>query len=494
VSLGEQFREQRLAELRAPAAAATPGTVLYPVPELVHPPSPLPGAVTAADVAIKDLGRCLLPSPVAAHLGVHAMHFVGEADKVLVSDCLSDLEGLGTQAGQLGALPAFELAGPRNKIFFDPRTLRAGIVTCGGLCPGLNNVVRGLVLELAHQYGCKRILGFRYGYEGLISRFGHQPVPLDPESVAAIHRTGGTILGSSRGSQDPQEVVDNLEALGINVLFVVGGDGTIRGAMQLTAEIARRGLRIAVVGVPKTIDNDIHFIDRSFGFESAYSSAVEVIRAAHVEATGARDGIGLVKLMGRHSGFVACQAALASTDVDLVLIPEIPAALEGERGVLRHLTRVLDRKGHAVVVAAEGAAQELIDCRDGDTGGNGGGAAGTDRSGNARLKDVGVFLRDCINAHFRRLGRDVTLKYIDPSYTIRSVPASPSDSVYCWNMARNAVHAAMAGNTEMLIGRWHGRFVHVPMPLATRSRKQVGPTDELWMSVIEATGQPRSFI
>jgi 6-phosphofructokinase 1 len=447
----------------------------------VQLPSSRPAAVNAEDVTIKDLGRCLLPSPVAAHLGAGAMHFVGEADKVLVNDCLSDL---GAHAGRLGALPAFELAGPRNKIFFDPRTLRAGIVTCGGLCPGLNNVVRGIVLELAQQYGVKRILGFRYGYEGLISRFGHEPIPLTPESVARIHHQGGTILGSSRGSQEPGEVVDNLEALGINMLFVVGGDGTIRGAMQLSAEIARRGLKIAVVGVPKTIDNDIHFIDRSFGFESAYSAAVEVIRAAHVEATGARDGIGLVKLMGRHSGFVACQAALASTDVDLVLIPEVPAALDGERGVMRHLTRVLDQKGHAVVVVAEGAAQELIACE----------GEATDRSGNTKLKDVGVFLRDCINAHFRRVGREVTLKYIDPSYTIRSVPASPSDSVYCWNMARNAVHAAMAGNTEMLIGRWHGRFVHVPMPLATRSRKQVGPTDELWMSVIEATGQPRSFI
>jgi 6-phosphofructokinase 1 len=472
-------------------SATTPATVPYP----------------QEDLEIKHLGKCLLPSPVAAHLGAGAMHFVGEADKVLVNDCLSDL---GAHAGRLGALPALELAGPRNKIFFDPRTLRAGIVTCGGLCPGLNNVVRGLVLELAQQYGVKRILGFRYGYEGLISRFGHQPIALTPESVARIHHQGGTILGSSRGSQDPSEVVDNLEALGINLLFVVGGDGTIRGAMQLTAEIARRGLKIAVVGVPKTIDNDIHFIDRSFGFESAYSAAVEVIRAAHVEATGARDGIGLVKLMGRHSGFVACQAALASTDVDLVLIPEVPAALDGERGVMRHLTRVLDQKGHAVVVVAEGAAQELIDS-DGDpqrvpnppraTAPAGEARprqrdeeCGTDRSGNAKLKDVGVFLRDCINAHFRRVGREVTLKYIDPSYTIRSVAASPSDSVYCWNMARNAVHAAMAGNTEMLIGRWHGRFVHVPMPLATRSRKQVGPTDELWMSVIEATGQPRSFI
>jgi 6-phosphofructokinase 1 len=362
--------------------------------------------------------------------------------------------------------------------------MRCGIVTCGGLCPGLNNVVRGLVLELAHGYGVRTILGFRFGYEGLVKRFGHEPLTLTPASVAHIHHQGGTILGSSRGSQDPVEVVDRLEELGLDVLFVVGGDGTIRGSMQLVAEIARRGLKIGVVGVPKTIDNDIHFIDRSFGFESAFSAAVEVIRSARVEATGARDGIGLVKLMGRHSGFVACHAALASTDVDLVLIPEIPTVLDGEAGVIRCVERVLDRKGHAVIVVAEGAAQELID-EAGDL---------RDKSGNAKLKDVGVFLRDCLPPRLRAAGREVTLKYFDPSYTIRSVPASPSDSVYCWNMARNAVHAAMAGNTEMLVGRWHGRFVHVPMPLATRSRKQVMPTEDLWMSVIEATGQPKSFV
>jgi 6-phosphofructokinase 1 len=437
-------------------------------------------SITTADVAVKDLGKCLLPSPVAAHLGETGMVFVGAADKVLLDDRMSQL-AVATEP--VGSLPAFELAGPRNRIFFDPRTVRCGIVTCGGLCPGLNNVVRGIVFELSHGYGVKRIFGFRYGYEGLISRYGHDPLPLTPESVAHIHHQGGTILGSSRGSQDAGEVVDNLEANGINVLFVVGGDGTIRGAMLLTGEIERRALKIAVVGIPKTIDNDIHFIDRSFGFESAYSAAVDVIRSARVEAMGARYGIGLVKLMGRHSGFVACQAAVASTDVDLVLIPEIASKLEGEGGVIAYLDRVLDRKGNAVVVVAEGAAQELI----------ADGPEGTDKSGNTKLKDVGVYLRDLITAHYKRTGRDVTLKYIDPSYTIRSVPATPSDSVYCWNMARNAVHCAMAGNTETLIGRWHGRFVHVPMPLATRTRKQVDPTMDLWMSVIEATGQPRSF-
>ena len=434
----------------------------------------------AQDLSIDVLGRCLLPSPVASHLGAGGLQFVGAADKVLLDDALSLL-----RSGQSDpdALAAFELAGPRDRIFFDPRTLGCGIVTCGGLAPGLNNVVRGIVLELWAGYGVRRIFGFRYGYEGLIARHGHVPMMLTPDSVAHIHHEGGTVLGTSRGSQDTAEMVDHLQANGIGLLFVIGGDGSMNGAIRICEEISRRSLRIGVIGVPKTIDNDVPFIDRSFGFVSAYSAAVDVIRSARIEAMAARDGIGLVKLMGRHSGFLACQAALASTEADLVLIPEVPIRLEGESGVLACVERVLSRKGHAVIVTAEGAAQELID----DPALSG----ARDKSGNARLKDVGVFLRDRMTTHFHERGRDVTVKYIDPSYAIRSIPACPSDSVYCWNMARNAVHAGMAGNTAMLIGRWHGRFVHVPMALATRGSRHVDPDGDLWMSVIESTGQPR---
>lgn len=445
----------------------------------VDAPQGMSGRITCADVAIRDLGKCEFPSPVAAHLGDGAMMFVGAADKVLVNDCLSDLS---FYHGDVSRLPAFELAGPRNQVYFDPKRTRAGIVTCGGLCPGLNNVVRGLVFELWFGYGIKKIKGFRFGYEGMVTE-GKAPLPLTPEVVDRIHHQGGTLLGSSRGDQEPTKMVDTLEAHGINVLFVIGGDGTVRGAMSIARECEARGSKVAVIGIPKTIDNDIHFIDRSFGFESAYSASVEVIRSAKVEALCARDGIGLVKLMGRHSGFVACHAALASTDVDLVLIPEVPIAMDGDRGAFAYIERVLDRQGHAVIVVAEGAGQELFD-RAGQ---------GKDKSGNLKLKDIGVYMRDAITTHFKARGRETTLKYIDPSYQIRSVPASPSDSVYCWNMARNAVHAAMAGNTEMLIGRWHGRFVHVPMQLATRSQKHVMPSEDLWMSVVESTGQPRLF-
>ena len=439
--------------------------------------------VEAIDLEIKTLGPCLHESPVAMRLGQAAVHDVGHAERVLLDDRASRVVGAGDTA-----LPTFELAGPRNRIFFDPAKLRCGIVTCGGLCPGINNVLRGLVLELTHGYGVQEIFGFRYGFEGMVARFGHAPLRLVPEMVASIHHQGGTLLGSSRGGHDPREMVDTLEALGIGALFVIGGDGTLKGATKIVAELERRRRPVAVIGIPKTIDNDIHFIDRSFGFESAFAAAVEVIRSAHVEANGARNGIGLVKLMGRHSGFIACHAALAATDANFVLIPEVPLRLEGEGGFLRCLERRLEQRAHAVIVVAEGAGQELCVAP-----GAGGGAPSTDASGNARLGDIGHVLRDRINRHFSERGLEVTLKYIDPSYQIRSVPASPSDSVFCWNMARNAVHAAMAGNTEMLIGRWHGRFVHVPLPLATRFRKQVDVNEDLWMSVIEATGQPVAF-
>jgi len=448
-------------------------------------PNPEPregGALSAADVAIETLGPARLASPVAGHLGAAAVHYVGAADRVLIDDSVSALRAA---KGALDALPSFELAGPRDKIFFDPRTLRCGIVTCGGLAPGLNNVIRGIVLELWNGYGVRRITGFRHGYEGLIARHGHEPMALTPETVAHIHHEGGTVLGTSRGSQEPAELVDHLEANGVGVLFVVGGDGSLAGALRIAAAVRRREARIAVVGVPKTIDNDIGFIDRSFGYLSAYSAAVDAIRGARVEAMAARDGIGLVKVMGRHSGFLACQAALASTEVDLVLIPEVPMRMDGEGGVLACVDRVIARKGHAVIVVAEGAAQDLIDAPPG--------ADPLDRSGNLKLKDVGPFLRDALSAHRRSLGREPTVKYIDPSYTIRSVPACPSDSVYCWDMARHAVHAAMAGNTSMLIGRWHGRFVHVPIALAIRRRRHVDPDGDLWMSVIESTGQPRTL-
>jgi 6-phosphofructokinase 1 len=437
--------------------------------------------ITMTDLAVATLGPCRIDSPLRPLIESRKtnVHYVEEDDRVLFPDTASLVAAAGVKAE---CLPGFEPAGPRRTIFFDPRKLRAGIVTCGGLCPGINNVIRGLVMELNFHYGVQRIHGFRNGYQGFIPRYGHDVIDLTPDLVSNIDEDGGTILGTSRGGQDPGEIVDCLERMNVGVLFVVGGDGTLRGAMQIAATVAERGGRIAVVGIPKTIDNDIPYIDQSFGFQTAFAEATKSIRSAHVEAKASPNGVGLVKLMGRHSGFIACYASLAEPDANYVLIPEVPFALDGPDGLLGHLLDRVRRRGHAVIVAAEGAGQHLV-----------ADPAGVDASGNRRLGDVGLFLRERITEHFAAAGVELNLKYIDPSYAIRSVEANPFDSVYCLRLAQNAVHAALAGRTSMVVGRWRGRFVHIPMALAVSHRNQVEPGGDLWLSVLEATGQPSSF-
>ena len=437
---------------------------------------------TAAELVVKTLGPCRIDSPLKPMLESRrtTVHYVGEDDRVLFHDTASLVRESGCT---LDELPGFEPAGPRRKIFFDASKMRIGIVTCGGLCPGINDVIRGIVMELTFHYGVRRIYGFRNGYQGFVAKYAHDVVELTPSVVSHIDEDGGTILGTSRGGQDPEEIVDCLERMNINALFVIGGDGTLRGAMQIAAAVAARDGKIAVVGVPKTIDNDIPYIDQSFGFQTAFSEATKSIRSAHVEAKASPNGVGLVKLMGRHSGFIACYASLAEPDANYVLIPEVPFALDGPAGFLAHLLERVRSRGHAVIVAAEGAGQDLV--RDA--------AAGVDASGNKKLADIGTYLRGRITDHFAAAGVELNLKYIDPSYAIRSVEANPYDSVYCLRLAQNAVHAAMAGRTGIVIGRWRGRFVHIPMALAVSHRNQVEPSGDLWLSVLEATGQPRTF-
>jgi 6-phosphofructokinase 1 len=355
-----------------------------------------------------------------------------------------------------------------------------GIVTCGGLCPGLNDVIRGLVMELARHYGVAEATGFRFGFAGLVPG-GPEPVRLTPESVHDIHERGGTVLGTSRGAQDPELMVDRLVELGIDVLFVVGGDGSMRGASGIARVLRARSLPIGVIGVPKTIDNDIPFIGQSFGFVTAFSAAAKAINAAMVEARAALGGVGLVKLMGRHSGFIACYAALANHVADFVLIPEVAFRVHGRGGFLETLEQRVDERGSAVVVVAEGAGQDLL---------TGGGPGATDASGNARFADIGAALKDEVTAHFAAQRRPLTLKYFDPGYLIRSVPADPHDSVYCVRLAQAAVHAGMAGRTDMVVGRRHNRFVHVPISHVTSERNSVAPDGDLWLSVLESTAQP----
>jgi len=376
-----------------------------------------------------------------------------------------------------------ERSGPRQQIFFDPAKTTCAVVTCGGLCPGINDVIRGLVMTLNYAYGVKTIHGIRYGYEGFIGRYGHPVMELTPDLVSNLHTQGGSVLGTSRGPQRKEEIVDKLVELGVDILFVIGGDGTLRGAAGVVEEITARNLAISVIGIPKTIDNDLEYMDKSFGFETAFAEAVRVVRCAHSEAKGHPNGVGLVKVMGRDSGFIAAFTALADNSVNYVLIPEIPFRLEGEKGLLKHLERRLTGRGHAVVIVAEGAGQELVHAD----------AGATDASGNARFGDIGTFLKREIEGHFKALEKEITVKYIDPSYEIRSVPASPQDAIYCLRLAQHAVHAGMAGKTNMVVGRWHGHHVNLPISAVTVRRRKVSLQGDLWLSVLEATGQPPQF-
>lgn len=424
--------------------------------------------LTPADTAVTDLGQTACDSPKCSE------SFMADASGVLVGISRASFE-------REDAVPVFfEEAGPRQKLFFSPHKTKIAIVTCGGLCPGINDVIRSIVMEAHHHYGVAATLGIRYGLRGFIPACRHDVMEFFPDNVAEIHQFGGTILGSSRGSQPVDEIVDAMERLGIGFCIFIGGVGTMRAASAIGAEIAGRDLPIGVVCIPKTIDNDIHFVSRTFGFATAVEQATEAIACAHVEALGAPYGIGLVKLMGRQSGFIAAEASMGLKHVNMVLVPEEPFALAGPGGVLDVLEDRLGRRGHAVIVAAEGAGQHLVPA-----------TGRADPSGNPVLGDFCGLLTSEIKKHFKEKSLPITQKSIDPSYIIRSVPANTSDAVYCGFLGRLAVHAGMAGKTGLMIGSVNDRYVHVPLPLVTRERKRIDIASDYWQAVLDSTGQPR---
>jgi 6-phosphofructokinase 1 len=431
------------------------------------------------DFKIDAIGSAQRPSPLGLgnRRGDYVADYVSDSESILFHTDKNDvLERIKNNRPIL----AFEKAGPREKIYFDPAKAKVAIVTCGGLCPGINNVIRSLVMEHYYRYGVRTILGMRYGYMGFIPRYGQEPYTLVPEDVKDIHTKGGSILASSRGEQDVKEIVDSLLARNISIVYTIGGDGTVRGAHEIFNEITRRGLDISVIAIPKTIDNDIMYVEETFGLETAFSMAGNAILCAHTEAIGAPNGVGLVKVMGRNSGFIAANAALALNEVNFVLVPELPFDLEGPKGLYALLEKRLAEKNHAVIVVAEGAGQEYAQTD----------SSKKDASGNTVLGDIGIFLKNAFNEHFKKNKIDISLKYIDPSYLVRAVPANAHDSIFCMQLAQNAAHAGMSGKTGMLIGLWNGKFTHVPFSLATSKTKRLSPEDPLWLSVIEATGQP----
>jgi len=433
------------------------------------------------DFTIEELGKPSVQSPLimSKTLGDKVANYVTNDKYVRLSPFVIPGDQPGIKPNNV-----LECAGPREFIYFSPAHVHAGIVSCGGLCPGINDVIRAIVRCLWYRYGVTRVSGIRYGYRGFLpeSQFGVKE--LNPTNVDDIHKLGGTFLGSARGGgKEVEQIVDAMEKLNLNMLFTIGGDGTQRGTMDIAEEISKRQLKIAMIGIPKTVDNDFALIDRSFGFNTAVQKAVEVVSAAHMEASSAINGIGLVKLMGRDSGFIAAHTALASHEVNFVLIPEVPFNLEGYNGFLNHLENRLIKRKHAVIVVAEGAMQDqLLKKKE------------TDAGGNLKLEDVGVYLRNRIIKYFEDKGMEINLKYIDPSYAIRSSPANPDDSIYCERLGNAAAHAAMAGKTKLIIGLVNNEFVHLPIKQVITHRNKVNPESSLWRDTLDATHQPAMMV
>ncbi len=415
---------------------------------------------------IETLGECEFNSPLTGS----SVHFTSDDDAVLMD---KNIGSLSVHLGETQKIPVYEAAGPREKIFHDPRWSKAAILTAGGLCPGLNNVIKGLTMTLKRTYGVPLVYGIRYGYAGLNPEYNLAPEILDESVVDDIHEQGGTILGSSRGPQDIDIILQTLIRLDINMLFCVGGDGTLRCAHDIAEAAKRLHLNISIIGIPKTIDNDICFMDQTFGFESAVYATNNIITIAHNEAKGAFNGVGLIHVMGRDSGFIAAYAALANTHANYCLIPEEKFNLEeGENALLPALFERLKRRQHTVIIAAEGAGQDLIT-----------GDRERDKSGNLLHKNIGLFLKDKIHDYGKKVGVEVNIKYFDPTYLIRGGPANGTDAVFCYLLAQNAVHAAFAGRTDMVIGHWSGAFTHVPIHMAVKERKKIDPQGTLWRSV-----------
>lgn len=432
------------------------------------------------DFAIPTLGKASIPSPLGLSTvrGDNIFNFIPDTERVLYD---ISLDGFNRCIKENEPPLCLEKAGPRKTIFFEPKKTKAAIITCGGLCPGINNVIRSIVMALHYFYGVEDILGIPFGYAGLNPKKGRKFIKLTPDKVKDIHEFGGTILGSSRGAQSVEDMVDALVDNHINTLFTIGGDGTLKGADTIGKEIAKRGLKISVTGIPKTIDNDINLIDKSFGFETSFDAATPILRDAHNEATGAYNGIAIVKLMGRDSGFIAASAAISKPVVNFVLVPEMDFALEGENGLLKSLKRRLDHKHHAVIVVAEGAGQHLINSQKDIV---------KDASGNIKHQDIGIFLKERISEYFKTLDQEITIKYIDPSYIIRSAAANASDSVFCSRLAYHAVHGAMTGKTRFVVGMVNGKFVYLPIPEVVNRRKKINLESEFWFAVLQSTGQP----
>ena len=367
--------------------------------------------------------------------------------------------------------------GPRFHIALDNLRVKACIMTCGGLCPGLNVVIRELVMALRYNYGVAEIYGIKWGFLGFTQK--ECWIKLEPEDVKHIHLLGGTVLGTSRRGFDGEEISKQLIKNNVNMVFFIGGDGTHRGIKELSKILKEKKKKIILVGIPKSIDNDMPIIDKSFGLESVVQESVRTIRAANVEANCNLNGIGLVKLFGRSSGFVAMLSTLAARDVNICLIPEIPFNLYGENGLLDFIFQRMQVKEHCVIVVSDGARFSVKDYK---------------TSNGRPVEDIGLVIKKEIIEKSEELGIEVNLKYMDPTYVVRAVPANEYDCNLCAKLAESAVHCAFAGFTNFSVGMINNKPCMIPLEkMCGKSERKVEFNSDDYLMLLASTGQPSFY-
>ncbi|MGA7341196.1 MAG: 6-phosphofructokinase [Terracidiphilus sp.] len=412
--------------------------------------------------------------------------------------------------------------------------LGIGILVSGGIAPGINAVIDGIVLRhsLYHARQCARgrrhsieILGYREGFKGLL-RPGVHPQRLNSAAIRGVVEIGGSYLGTSRADEllpgtgpnrnaKLEAAIGRLQNDGVHILYVIGGDGSMSCAHALWHYARRKGYELSVVGIPKAMDNDILWVWQSFGFLSAVEEARQAILHMHTEVSS-NPRVGIVQLFGSDSGFIASHAGY-STACDLVLIPEDPMTMDD---IVTHISeRLTDRFGngqdiagpYALVVMAETAlpadARKYIDdprvgLSEGKRGekealksflDNGRRVRGQtpDELRTAGLKIVSRVLQDRIQQELepREYWRDFRVITNEPRHLIRSIPPSVTDVIFGERLGALAVDNAMAGYTDFMVSQWLTEFVLVPLPLVVLGRKRVPTNGIFWKSVLSKTGQ-----
>jgi len=335
------------------------------------------------------------------------------------------------------------------------------MLTGGGDCPGLNAVIRAVVRKGERHYG-DELVGFLDGWKGVLER---QTMPVDVARCRGLLPKGGTILGTSRTNPykvegGPQKALDNLRAEGIDALIAIGGDDTLGVANKLSNE------GLLVVGVPKTIDNDLSATEVTFGFDTAVQIASDAIDRLHTTAES-HDRVMVVEVMGRHAGWIATEAGIAGGAAE-ILIPEEPFDIDA---ICRRLQGRHDRGRYAsLVVVAEGAVpvEGTMEVQSGEL----------DAFGHVRLGGIANRVAQGIE---ERTGFETRVTIL--GHVQRGGTPTAFDRILATRFGVAAIDAVHEGVTGQMVALQAGQIVRVPLAEAVGKSKTVDP--QLYHGVAE---------